>query len=128
MTRNIETILTAYRNGLTADMLQAQIAGEWSEYWTIPPCSPDLAGQAAQQFMRSRAQTLQHTRRAILAIHGQQERQVVVATLLPSKEQVVYCLDTFLLITTQQFLCDATLEALMKAFTPHIIRSEKTKE
>jgi len=116
--RNIDTILTAYRNGLTADMLQAQVDGEWGGYWTLPPCSPDFSGRAARQFGRSRAQSLRHFRRAILTKHGQESRQVVVITELPSREQSVYCLDTFRPITLPQFLNDAALAALIEAFSP----------
>jgi hypothetical protein len=35
-----EFYLAAYRAGATADMVQAEIAGEWGPIWTIPPARP----------------------------------------------------------------------------------------
>jgi hypothetical protein len=121
-----EPIVASYQQGQTADMLQAQINGEWGEIWTVPPCSPDALSRAGRQFTRSRANSIRHYRRAVLKEQHAEVQQVVICTELPSRRQTAYCLTTRHPLTLSRILCDEALESLIEAFTPSVAYSEQT--
>ena len=111
-------IITAYRNGLTADLLQAEFQREQGVIWTVPPCSPEALERAGQQFSRSRAARILHIRRAVLRGRDRPDQAVVVATELPAHRQQVRDLVTAEEIVLRRLLSDAALAALEAAFTP----------
>jgi hypothetical protein len=112
------SIVSAYNNGLTADILRAKFDGEWGVTWTVPPCSPEALERAGQQFSRSRAQSILHIRRAVLRRRDQQNQNVVVATELPARRQQVRDLGNSEEIVLRRFLSDDVLKALEAAFMP----------
>ena len=113
-----ENIITAYRNGLTADLLQAEFQREQGVIWTVPPCSPEALERAGRQFSRSRAARILHIRRAVLRGRDRPDQAVVVATELPAHRQQVRDLVTAEEIVLRRLLSDAALAALEAAFTP----------
>ena len=117
-------IITAYRNGLTADLLQAEFQREQGVIWTVPPCSPEALERAGRQFLRSRARRILHVRRAVLRRRDQDDQAVVVATELPGRRQDVRDLNTMEQIVLQRFLSDAALNALQEAFAPPLVASQ----
>ena len=118
-----DKIIAAYKNGLAAEMLQAQIKDEWGVIWTIPPCSPDAAERVGRQFSRSRAQALRHIRRAILRRAGRSDQAVVIATELPAQRQQVRDLESGAEIILRHFLRDDALSALEESFMPQIAKA-----
>ena len=113
-----ESIITAYQNGFTADMLQAEFEQKQGVIWTVPPCSPEALEHAGRQFCRSRAKSILHIRRAVLHRRDQQDQAVVIATELPIHRQQVRDLGTSEEVVLRRFLSDAALTALEAAFTP----------
>lgn len=112
------SIITAFKNGLTADMLMADYERGQGGIWTIPPCSPSSMERAGRQFSRSHAQSVLHIRRAVLRRRGRQDQAVIVATELPSRKQQVWDLGTSEEVILRRLLCDVALTALETAFTP----------
>ena len=85
-------LLTAYRQGATADFLWSRddAEGAWGPVWTIPPCSPDAARRVARQFARVRPRQIQHARRALVYRSGSPRKSaVVIVTVLPIRLQTV---------------------------------------
>ena len=119
------SVMTAYRNGFTADFLQAKYSEKWTTYWTIPSCSPAGLEKAGRQFTFSRAQALRHFRRANLTRQGVESRRVMICTEMPTMKQAVYCLDSFRHIPFKRFLSDEALQALTESFIPYGARVEK---
>ena len=112
---DLESVLRAYSNGQTADILRAKINTAWGVLWTVPPCSPTALAQIGHQFMKSRAEALQHFRVAKLTKQDGETQRALIITDLPSREQIAYCLETRQPIALPRFLCDSALDALMEA-------------
>ena len=115
---NWKSILAAYQNGLTADMVQVEFECEQGVIWTVPPCSPEALERAGRQFLRSRARRILYIRRAVLHQKDRPDYAVVVATELPTLRQQVRDLVTAEEIVLRRLLSDAALAALEAAFTP----------
>jgi hypothetical protein len=114
----IDSILQAYRNGATADMLRSKSAETWSVWWTVPPCSPAALERAGQQMTRSRAEAVWHVRRAVLKSKDERESSVVIFTELPTELQQVFMLSDGRVVQTTRCLIDGSLAALKQAFVP----------
>ena len=115
---NWKSILAAYQNGLTADMVQVEFECEQGVIWTVPPCSPEALERAGRQFLRSRARRILHFRRAILRRRDRTAQDVIVATELPTRCQNVRDLSTAEEVLLSGFLHDSALDALEAAFAP----------
>ena len=112
------SIIAAYQDGLTADMLQAEFQRGQGVIWTVPPCSPEALERAGRQFTRSRARRILHIRRAVLRHQGEDGQAVVIATELPDRLQQVRDLDTAEEVVLRCLLFDEALAALDAAFIP----------
>ena len=113
------SIIAAYQDGLTADMLQAEFQQGQGVIWTVPPCSPEALERAGRQFTRSRARRILHIRRAVLRRRDQDNQAVVVATEFPSHRQEVRDLDSAEAVILRRLLSDDVLAALDSFFTPY---------
>ena len=113
---DLDAILTAYRRGLKADMIQASTStGQWGTIFCLPPCSPSVMESAGRQFARSRAENIRHCRRARL--RGPSATQdVIIATVLPMRQQTVARISDGTLLALEVYLEDAPLVALDSAF------------
>ena len=120
---NWTSIIAAYRNGLTTDIIQAKYESGEGVLWTVPPCDPDAARHAGRQFSRSRAISIRHIRRAVLHRRDQPDQIVVIATELPARRQQVRDLETAEEAPLRCYLRDATLVALETAFLPSAVEA-----
>jgi len=108
-------ILSAYRRGLTADMIQMRIGGEWGVIWTIPPCSPEALERVAHQVRRCRADRVRHIRRARLMVRGADPIEAVILTEISPVIQEVRCLRTACLVLVGEVLTDHGLQRFLVA-------------
>ena len=111
-------VIEAYRNGATADMLQADIQGEWGAIWTVAPNSSESMENVGRQFTRMRARQLRHMRRAILKRVSGVREQVAIITELPARRQVIFSLLTASKIDLGRYLVDDALMMLERTFRP----------
>lgn len=117
MDMKLDEALAAYRGGIRADILQAEIDGKWGPIWTIPPCSPVAIERAGRQFTRCRVQKLRHFRHARL--RGPSScTDVIVMTELPSRQQDVARVKDGVTLQVRTFLEDEALSALKASFVP----------
>ena len=114
--------LAAYRNGVTADMVQIKehIGGEWSAIWTFPPCSPTALEQAARQIARCRAARVRHVQRARLILRGRMTLDVIVVTETPPVSQEVRGLHSGRSFPLGEILASDILRVLTDSASPMI--------
>jgi hypothetical protein len=113
MPTEYKEVIRAYRQGATADFLQARIRGQWGPLWTVPSCSPTALERAGRQFTRSRAEAVRIYRRARLRSRGGLVRDVAILTTLPERIQHVRDLAGGVVVVN--YLTDDVLVALETA-------------
>lgn len=111
-------LLTAYRRGLAADILQFQdAAGAWGVLWTVPPCSPTALERAARQVARCRPFRVRHVRRGRLTRQIGESIDVVIVTEAFPVIQTARCLQAGRLLQIGALVSDQGLDALMAIVT-----------
>ncbi len=112
MNKNESAQFCAFFRRSRYDIVQAREGDGWGSPWTIVPCDPRAAVQAALMLRQAGVRDFRHARRAHLSRRPGEFVDAVVITELPLRLQVILRLADGSEIYSLPYLSDECLQAL----------------